>query len=163
MLPFWYTRKHIEAADFYIILNIPYFLTNRRWNVCSRLKFKITFSNEASRFHPNEIKINRKTLVQTCSNLFKLVQTRSNSFKLVQTRSNAPKIATRDENSQWTREQTSSNAKENQNRKPTSSPPTAHSSRITRRITPIVHRLYTTPLESYGPSGCDVKGQFSRK
>lgn len=89
MLPFWYTRKHIEAADFYIILNIPYFLTNRRWNVCSRLKFKITFSNEASRFHPNEIKINRKTLVQTCSNLFKLVQTRSNSFKLVQTCSNS--------------------------------------------------------------------------
>lgn len=85
MLPFWYTRKHIEAADFYIILNIPYFLTNRRWNVCSRLKFKITFSNEASRFHPNEIKINRKTLVQTCSNSFKLVQTCSNLFKLVQT------------------------------------------------------------------------------
>lgn len=29
------------------------------------------------------------------------------------------------------------------------------------RITTIVHRLYTTPLESYGPSGCDVKGQLS--
>lgn len=102
----------------------------------------------------------------------KLVQTRSNLFKLVQTRSNTPKIVIsayiRDENSQSSREQTSSNAKKEIRIEGKSTqinsihfPPTVLLVTYRVRITTIVHRLYTTPLESYGPSGCDVKGQLS--